>query len=95
MSLFSSPPLLFFKKGLCKLPNHVPKRGTPITPEQLKLILTFLKAMGYKAAVYIAALVISYCTLARRSNVVVEGVSELGDLTCFWLPMCRLHLKDC
>ena len=59
------PSQLFFKKGLCKTSLNTSVCAIPISPEQLKSIVTYLSSLGPEALVYVEALLISYFTLAR------------------------------
>ena len=77
-SPFSSRAVVEMKRGMRQLSTHVPAQAPPIFPDQLTLICAYCDTKGVVGAVHKAAILISYYTFLRQSNVVTTIHDEVS-----------------
>ena len=58
-----------FKRGVKKNVIHIVSRTYPLKPTEFSRIITFLKGLRQDAAVFMIALLVSYLTIVRQSNI--------------------------
>ena len=69
---FDSYQVTLVKRGVQRLSQHVTRRASPITPQEMKEAIYHITATGPHAAVLTAALLIGYHTLLRQSNLLAS-----------------------
>ena len=84
---FTSHEVKLMKKAVFKMSKHVPRQAPPLLPGQFKFIVEFLARLNPPPSVLIVALLITYFTFLRQSNIVPSS----SDLT---LSQHVLKFKD-
>ena len=77
-SAFNAPELYTLKRGLIKNSTHTPSKAPGIVIADFKKIIDFLVNLQPSPHVLVVALLLSYFTLARQSNLVLTS-TNLND----------------
>ena len=85
-SLFDSYHVKTLKKGVTKLLNHTVNRVVLLSPKDLSKVVHLLWNAGSDNVVFIVALLLTYLTLVRQSNVVSLTSDVLGPHTSSQVP---------
>ena len=68
---FDSYSVTIMKRGIQRTSTHEPSQAPPMTPDNVKMIVGFLKSAGPNGPVLTAAILLAYFTLLRQSNMFI------------------------
>ena len=74
-NVFEAPEIATMKRGIIKNSLHVLSVAPPISPKIFKSIICYMHRLCPRPPVIITALLFSYFTLARQSNIVVSALA--------------------
>lgn len=76
---FDTYPVALAKRGVQRASTHQAGRAPPLTPTDIKNIVSYLQSAGPNARVLTASLLIAYFTLMRQSNLLASSPYASGS----------------
>ena len=85
---FDSYQATLLKRGIQRSTTHEPAQAPPLTPDDIKTIIKYLRSAGPNGSVIVSAILLAYFTLLRQSNLFAsasgdgaEHVLSVRDIT--------------